>query len=392
MAPSTTIGLMGQAFKKRARARRLAPLLTLTIALALTITPSTSALAIMRPTPPLAPTAAALHLKRAAQLATVALSQIPTPAAQAALAERASALSSAALNYRNLAASAELSLYVDTPPPGPPAIFTSDAQIERSQAKSVYSSIATSILTTRAAKADAAATQLNNTLDTMEQLLGALSLSGIGAVATQVSSEEKLVSDEHVANTLSTPPAPPAPAAGMLSVQGPSVLTPQQLADWFSSEYPPSTFRVPIIQMAALYIEQGSHLGVRGDVAFVQASLETGGFSSMSGANNFAGIGDCNSCHGGFDFSTVKAGVAAQVELLKAYSDPSYVTKHSPYGWLRSLSIHGLCPTWFSLGGVWSSDIYYGEHILGLYLNALDLALAAANSPGAKPEGLAHFS
>jgi hypothetical protein len=317
----------------------------------------------------------------------VALSQIPSAATQAALAQRVNALAADALNYQNQAAAAELSLCVNTPPAGPPKIFTSDTAIEKSQAQSVYSAIVTSILTKRARLATAASTQLSDTLNTMEQLLGALSLSGVGAVASQVSSEEKLVSGEHAANTLSNPAAPPAPAVGMLSVQGPSVLTPLQLANWFSSEYPTPTFRVPIIQMAALYIEQGSRLDVRGDVAFIQASLETGGFSVMSGANNFAGIGDCNSCHGGFDFSSLKAGVIAQIELLKAYSDSGYVTKHSPYEWLRSLSIHGLCPTWFSLGGVWSSDAYYGEHILGLYLNALDLTLASANSTAAKLKG-----
>jgi hypothetical protein len=320
----------------------------------------------------------------------VALSQIPSAAAQAALAQRASALAAEALSYKNLATNSDLSLYINAQPPGPPKIFTSDAAIEKSQAQSVYSSLVTSILTRRAAADGAASTQLSNTLNTMEQLLGSLSLSGIGAVATQVSSEEKLVTDEHIASASAD--APPAPAVGMLSVQGPSVLTPQQLANWFSSEYPAPTFHVPIIQMAALYIEQGSRLGVRGDVAFVQASLETGGFSVMSGTNNFAGIGDCNTCSAGFDFSSVKAGVVAQVELLKAYSDSSYVTAHSPYGWLRSLSIRGLCPTWFSLGGVWSSDTYYGEHILGLYLNALDLALAPIASPAVKLRDVLHLS
>lgn len=323
------------------------------------------------------------HLERAAQVSTVALSKVPSASTQMALATRAGSLASAAANYKSQAVRTDLSLYVNAQPPGVPKFFTSSTAIEKSQAVSVYSQVVTSMLTKKAALYTTESNKLSNTLNTMEQLLGSLSLSGTRAVASQVSLEENLVADEHDVNKLYNPGAPPAPAPGMLSIGGPSVLTPLQLANWFLSEYSTTTFRVPIIQMAALYIEQGARLGVRGDVAFIQASMETGGFSVMSGVNDFAGIGDCNSCGGGFDFASVKAGVSAQVELLKAYSDSEYVTKNSPYEWMRALSIHGTCPTWFSLGGVWSSDVYYGEHILGLYLNALDLSLSSqgTNSP-----------
>ena len=377
--------------EKRSLARRFCatPALVIVIAASLAAIANTSSQAATKATALPSPKTLSQHLSHAAALATVSLSQIPSAATQTNLAERASSLDAAAIRYQNLASTAELSLYVNAPPRGVPQVFTTSKEIESAQATSVYQGVVTSILTKNAATDTALSNKLTDTLNTMEELWGSLSLSGIGAVASQVSLEERLVADERDTNTFTNSTTTPAPASGMLSVMGPSVLTPLQLANWFSSEYPAPSFPVPIIQMAALYIEQGNRLGVRGDVAFIQASLETGGFSVMSGTNNFAGLGDCNACHGGFNFPSVRAGVSAQVELLKAFADASYVTTHSPYSWLRTVGERGLCPTWFSLGGVWSSDTYYGEHILGLYLNALDLALSTTSSPAAKVASLA---
>ncbi len=64
--------------------------------------------------------------------------------------------------------------------------------------------------------------------------------------------------------------------------------------------------------------------GVRGDVAFAQAMVETGAFTSpLTRHNNFAGIGACDSCPTGFDFDSPQLGVRAQMQLLHAYADKS---------------------------------------------------------------------
>ena len=75
-----------------------------------------------------------------------------------------------------------------------------------------------------------------------------------------------------------------------------------------SGHYTPR-ITVPIDELAQDYIDEGENAGVRGDVAFAQSILETGGFSFPGGGqvlvndNNFAGIGACDSCKHGFSFA-----------------------------------------------------------------------------------------
>jgi len=67
---------------------------------------------------------------------------------------------------------------------------------------------------------------------------------------------------------------------------------------WFRSATR-STYRasVPVEQLAAAFVYEGSITGVRADIAFAQSVVETGWFSFPAGGyvqpgdNNFAGIG-----------------------------------------------------------------------------------------------------
>ena len=84
---------------------------------------------------------------------------------------------------------------------------------------------------------------------------------------------------------------------------------------------------MPIEVLAQIYLDEGARTGVRGDVAFAQSILETGGFANPGSAatnNNFAGIGWCDSCKHGFDFPDAKTGVRAQLQLLRIYVDPTF--------------------------------------------------------------------
>jgi hypothetical protein len=86
---------------------------------------------------------------------------------------------------------------------------------------------------------------------------------------------------------------------------------------------------VSLDELAQLYITEGNNAGVRGDVAFAQSILETGGFNFPGGGqvlindNNFAGIGACDSCKHGFSFPTAEIGVRAQMQALRIYVDPT---------------------------------------------------------------------
>ena len=111
--------------------------------------------------------------------------------------------------------------------------------------------------------------------------------------------------------------------AGAIPVMGDSVLRATQLAAWFRSTgaVPRLAPGTTIDDVAAFYIDEGQAEHVRGDFAFAQAIIETGSFSVAAG-NNYSGIGVCDSCTGGYSFSTPRDGVRAQIQLLRNYADP----------------------------------------------------------------------
>lgn len=175
-----------------------------------------------------------------------------------------------------------------------------------------------------------------------------------------------------------------------LSIVGPSTLTADQLTTWFVTHNGGSADIGQIAELARLFIEEGTAIGVRGDVAFVQAVLETGGFR-FTGSHNYAGIGHCDSCPKGFAFESARQGVRAQVQLLRAYADRDVTPELLPGGTVpgvdvANLGVKGCCVTWWGLTGVWATALHYGGSILKLYEAAT--AHAAANAPVA-PDAVA---
>jgi len=75
--------------------------------------------------------------------------------------------------------------------------------------------------------------------------------------------------------------------------------------------------------LAALYIEEGIAEGIRGDIAFAQACLETGNFvfggDVKAEQYNYAGIGAVGGGAPGNSFASPQIGVRAQIQHLKAY-------------------------------------------------------------------------
>src|SRR5262249_11097094 len=86
---------------------------------------------------------------------------------------------------------------------------------------------------------------------------------------------------------------------GGVPVMGASTLSAGQIAAWFDStgahaNLPDGT---TIADLAQAYVDEGTAERVRGDLAFAQSVLETGSFRETRG-NNYAGIGNCDSCGG----------------------------------------------------------------------------------------------
>lgn len=153
-------------------------------------------------------------------------------------------------------------------------------------------------------------------------------------------------------------------------------LTSGDLAAWFHASQRQAKTAVPVELLAVWFIDEGLREGVRGDIAFAQAVLETGGFTNVDSVtiNNYAGIGHCDTCPQGFAFPTPQLGVRAQIQLLKSYAvdQPLYV---NPLVDPRLHGPVGCCPTWGDLTRKWATAPTYGPAIMAIYTDLMQFAL-----------------
>jgi hypothetical protein len=161
-------------------------------------------------------------------------------------------------------------------------------------------------------------------------------------------------------------------------VMGPTVLNASEMAAWLrtTGSSPRLSGGVTLEQIAQMFVDEGTAENVRGDVAFAQAYIETGGFSAGGSDNNFSGLGACDSCGGQNRFPTALDGIRAQMQLLKAYAGGGpLVNPASPYWWsgdpasaYARFGGTGSAPTWQVMGGgKWASDRGYSGKVLGTY-------------------------
>ena len=154
-------------------------------------------------------------------------------------------------------------------------------------------------------------------------------------------------------------------------------LTAQDLSSWFAGTYYRPRVATPISKYAEWFIEEGMAEGVRGDIAFAQAVLETGGFANNDSvlANNFSGIGHCDTCPSGWAFPSPRLGVRAQIQLLKSYAiaGPDY---SRPLVDRRLRGPAGCCEVWGDLTTVWATDPTYGPKVMLIYSDIVAHALA----------------
>ena len=120
-----------------------------------------------------------------------------------------------------------------------------------------------------------------------------------------------------------------------------------------------------------IYIDEANAEGINAEVAFCQAMLETGwlqyGGAVTIDKFNFAGIGavDSNPVDGAARFNSVREGIRAQIQHLKAYAneEPLNNPQIDPRFHLVK---RGVAPYVEMLGGRWASDTEYGYKILEL--------------------------
>jgi len=184
--------------------------------------------------------------------------------------------------------------------------------------------------------------------------------------------------------TACKPGPAPAPAPGTIPIMGASRVNAPQLVQWFGSRSP-GGYRatVDVGTLATFFIEEGAREGVRGDIAFLQAIVETGWFrftgSVPPGYNNFAGIGATGSGGAPAAFPDARTGVRAQIQHLRAYADRSATSCTVPPlaapcvdPRFNLVSPKGKAPAWNNLGnGNWATSSTYASTILNLYSGLL---------------------
>lgn len=132
-------------------------------------------------------------------------------------------------------------------------------------------------------------------------------------------------------------------------------------------------------EIAYNYINIGKKYGIRGDIAFCQAVLETDYFRYGNGTavtpdqHNYAGLGVVRKGLKGNSYPTVKDGVTAHIQHLYAYA----CDKPIPSGEILidnrfKYVKRGIAPTWYMLSGTWAMTKGYGDKILNLYKKVLE--------------------
>lgn len=185
-----------------------------------------------------------------------------------------------------------------------------------------------------------------------------------------------------IASVVDPPPAPSldplAATFPAIPVMGKSVYTPVQLVEWYRSkkivQAPGSCATVE--ELAILFVTEGARENVRGDLAFIQAMLETGWLlhSTRVPASycNYSGIGAVDSGTTANQFDNALMGVRAQIHHLRAYADTTVTCSNfkTPNASPRCHLVKpkGKAKTWNEMGnGMWASDPYYSIKFLNLF-------------------------
>lgn len=178
------------------------------------------------------------------------------------------------------------------------------------------------------------------------------------------------------------------------AIMGTSTLSAEAMIAYLMSANPSLT-KEYAAQVANAYLTIGTYYGIRGDIAFFQAMLETGnlkfGGEVDASYNNFCGMkapGDTEEKYEYVKFATVEEGVEAHLQHIYCYASTEPLPAERPqvdprfYEWLR-----GKTNDWEGLSGVWAQPGYdpneyasldeakdkhgtYGDIIIRLYASA----------------------
>jgi hypothetical protein len=169
---------------------------------------------------------------------------------------------------------------------------------------------------------------------------------------------------------------PPPP--DRVPVMGPSELTAEQMVWWFYAHKPPNgpDLTVTMQELAAYFVQEGRDENVRGDIAFAQSIVETGWFQYGGQVqwwqNNYGGLGAVDGGGQGASFPDARTGVRAQIQHLRAYSDPTVTASNLAHPLVDPrfdlVWPKGKAPTWNDMGnGNWATSPTYAQTVIGIY-------------------------
>lgn len=156
------------------------------------------------------------------------------------------------------------------------------------------------------------------------------------------------------------------------SIMGEIILSSEQL-DLFVKDVSPQA-----LEIGSYYISFGNYYGIRGDIAFAQAILETDYFRFTGivqpHQNNFSGLGSIGPDDPGAFFKTPSEGVLAHMQHLFAYATNSPLPSQYPLVDPRfHLVKRGSARAWVDLNGKWAVPGHnYGQTILNIYQRMLN--------------------
>jgi peptidoglycan hydrolase CwlO-like protein len=181
---------------------------------------------------------------------------------------------------------------------------------------------------------------------------------------------------------LATARAIGAVRASHYAVMGPSTLTADQIVAWYNAQGYHPRIETSVADLVQTFLQEAADENVRGDLAFAQTIVETAGLNAAP-ANNYSGIGWCDSCSSGNQFPSPREGVRAQIQLLVNYADAGARAANlhhpvSPYLYsgdpataarkFDSFFAKGWAPTWEDMGnGNWATATNYSEAVIGVY-------------------------
>jgi hypothetical protein len=159
-----------------------------------------------------------------------------------------------------------------------------------------------------------------------------------------------------------------------LTIFGKPLATEEQAVALLNILNPKPKLTCSVKDIVHYYWKEAGKEGIRPDVAFAQAILETGTFryggDVLPTQNNFCGLGTVGGGVKGATFKDAEMGVRAHIQHLLAYTDKKPSTKIIDPRYELAHKVRardGFCTTWYQLNGNWAKGGYYAEKIMTVW-------------------------